>query len=103
MWVWIYYGINFLLVLILGYLQTRVRPSLDGETDERITQMYAIFAITCLIAQGLVSICVLAGTGWFPAAAVVISKLERQQFTCFLGYCINAESLPILPIRTMKP
>ena len=71
---WIYFGINFLLVLILGYLQTRVRPSLDGEADERIAHLYAMFAITCMIAQGVVSICLLAGTGWFPVAALVLAS-----------------------------
>lgn len=74
MWavLWIYFGINFILILLLGYLQTRVKL-LDGAEDERTAQMYVVFANTCLIVQALVSASVLAGTGWFPVAAVILA------------------------------
>ena len=69
---WVYFGINFFLVLMLGYLQTRVKL-LDGVDDTRTTELYAWFANVCLIVQAFVSAGVLAGTGWFPVAGVILA------------------------------
>ncbi len=63
----LYLGITYLFTLVIGYLQVR------AEIDSSDSSTCNIIAITAVCAQGIVTVVVLYGTGWFPLGAVFLS------------------------------
>ena len=89
----VYFSITFVATIWLGYLQT---PAGVAERSG-----YGIAAIIFLCVQAMVSLFALAGTGWFPAAAVWLaftllchhamihrnSRFEGEQCSCAPFQC----------------
>ncbi len=68
----VYFGLNFVLILGLGYLQTvTIIPS--AQHQARISGVYSIMAIIAICVQAIVSIILLKGTEFFPVAALFLA------------------------------
>lgn len=66
-----YFALTYLLTLLLGYLQTpNCLP--DAQSEVR-SELYSTLAVTAVSVQAFVSIMLLRGTAWFPAAAVFLA------------------------------
>jgi hypothetical protein len=71
----VYFGFTFLTTLYLGYLQTQSSGGADSLTEpfQRLINMESLLAVSAVCVQAFVSIVLLNGTVWFPAAAVFLA------------------------------
>ena len=67
----VYFGSTFLITLYLGYLQTSL--PCGTEPFERLVNMESLLAVSAVCVQAFVSIVLLNGTVWFPAAAIFLA------------------------------
>ena len=70
-----YFGLSFLLTLLLGYLQTPESPLLSQGNHHETGNagMYSMLAVTAVIVQAFVSIMVGMMTPFFPIAAAFLA------------------------------
>jgi uncharacterized membrane protein YphA (DoxX/SURF4 family) len=63
----IYLGLNLLFIVVMGFLQTPT--SLPDVKTPPESEMCSVLAIAAIVIQAFLSVILLAGTGYYPAAA----------------------------------
>jgi hypothetical protein len=71
----VYFGLSFLFILLLGYLQIPEPPPLahDNPPETKYAAIYRNLALAALTMQGVVSVVVGMGTPLFPVAAAFLA------------------------------
>ena len=69
----VYFGFTFLITLYLGSLQTQNSDGADSMTEPSERLIESLLAVSAVCVQAFVSIVLLNGTVWFPAAAVFLA------------------------------